>query len=100
GTDTGQIRLNRSGNTSQPLTVTIALGGSAAIKADYDLVPGLVNQPFPAGAGAIDIMIVPKDDPIDEPSQTATVTIVSGSGYIVGSAPTATVTIADNDPAT
>jgi hypothetical protein len=94
GNDPGVFTVTRTGSTSQPLTVNYGLTGSALHGTDYVALPGVLT--IPAGSSIGTVVITPIDDDIGEPAQTAVLYLRSGTGYIVGSASSATVTITDN----
>ena len=90
----GKFRVARNGPLEQPLTVNFTLGGTATNGVDYQLVSG------PATMGNLDsfieIEIVPINDRLVEGRETVTLTVTSGSAYVVG-ATGSTVVIVDND---
>jgi len=99
----GQFTLTRSGNSSQSLTVNLAISGTALSGTDYTSVPATAT--FAAGAATTTITITPLPDDASEMSENETnmatetviMAIATGSGY----APTggnATVTITDAPP--
>ena len=104
GPDTGSFTLTRTGDVSQPLTVSVSVGGTATLGTDYTLIPApdggwySYSITFPAGSSTAALVVSPIDDSLAEPSETAWVALLYGTGYTVGAASTATVTIADNDP--
>ena len=93
----GAFTVTRSGPTDAPLVVNLSLGGSASNGADYALLGTSVT--IPAGAASATVNVQPVDDAAVEPSETVTLTVAPGSGYTIGSASSAGVTIADNDAA-
>ncbi|MFO0941751.1 MAG: Calx-beta domain-containing protein [Pirellulales bacterium] len=97
--NTGTYVITRTGSTTAALTVNIALSGSATNGTDYKSIPTSVT--IPAGATSATITLTPIDDSIVEGSETAVITLSSGTGYSVdGVSSSALVTIADNDVAT
>ncbi|MEW6303487.1 MAG: Calx-beta domain-containing protein [Verrucomicrobiota bacterium] len=97
GSDIGVVRFHRTGDISQPLDVSWTFSGTAANGSDYQQLP--TSGAFLAGQAEADLPITPIDDSEVEGEETVIVTLVDGPGYAVGSANTATVTIADNDTA-
>ncbi len=87
--------VTRTGDTSLPLTVDYALGGTAEHGTDYISPGGVVT--IPAGQASASIVIVPVDDAIGEPPQTVIVQLRSGPRYLTGPEWSATATILDND---
>ena len=96
GRDPAVFRVTRVGSTDGPLTVYYGLGGTASA-ADYTpVLPGQVV--IAAGASSATITITPVDDPTDEPAESLVLTLLADPAYVVdGGAPSAGVTIADND---
>ena len=91
--DPGLIRLTRdASDTTASLTLSLNWSGSAANTKDLSSPrPGSVT--FAAGQTAIDLPVVARTDDIDEPDETAKLTILTGSGYVVGSPATASVIV-------
>ncbi len=94
GTDTGAFQLSRTGGTSAPLTVQIAMGGTAQNGVDYATVPSTVT--FNAGVSRVTVAIKPLDDYVTEPTETVTLAVQPDPSYLVGPYQ-ATVAIADDD---
>ena len=107
----GQFTLTRTGSTTAPLTVNVAMGGTATNGADYSTIPATVT--FAAGAATAVVNLNVIDDSFAEGTETASLTVISGPGYVVGSVKsasnspaskqvrptsTATVSISDNEP--
>ncbi|GEP42188.1 Calx-beta domain-containing protein [Brevifollis gellanilyticus] len=100
----GVFRLTRTGDNSQPLTVSLSNpSGSATLTTDYTLSPAYTSaSPFnswtiPADASTLDISVTPAADAISEGAETVVLQLGSGSGYLLGAAANATVTITDDD---
>jgi hypothetical protein len=95
GFDTGQFVITRSGVTTLALAVHFTIGGTAGNGSDYQAVssPAVI----PAGAGSVNVNIVPSNDAAPEAAETVVLTLASAAEYVVGGAGTATVTIADDD---
>jgi uncharacterized protein len=95
GQEPGSFRITRTGDTTSVLTVSYTLTGTAT---SDDYTPALTGTAtFAAGQSFVDISITPVDDGLTEVSETVTLTLVDGANYDLGTANTATVTIADND---
>ncbi|MFO1437150.1 MAG: Calx-beta domain-containing protein [Verrucomicrobiaceae bacterium] len=103
----GTFRITRTGDNSQDLVVNVnsAIGG-ATITADYTLSPAYVtgSQGFstftiPADADTLDVTVTPVVDASSEGPETVILQLGPGNGYLVGSASSATVVIADDDTA-
>jgi N-acetylneuraminic acid mutarotase len=98
GTASGKFTVTRTGDLSQPLTVSYSLGGSAINGTDYDLLSGAVS--IPAGKASADIVIHPIDDTIAEGTENVTFALITASSYSNGQVETASRTILDNDIST
>ncbi|MFM2165844.1 MAG: hypothetical protein RIS79_215 [Verrucomicrobiota bacterium] len=103
----GTFRITRTGDNSQDLVVNVnsAIGG-ATITTDYTLSPAYVtgSQGFstftiPADADTLDVTVTPVVDASSEGPETVILQLGPGNGYLVGSASSATVVIADDDTA-
>ncbi|MBA2481214.1 MAG: pre-peptidase C-terminal domain-containing protein [Planctomycetes bacterium] len=96
--DPGTFRISRPAAMGSALTVAYQISGSAGNGSDYASLPGSVA--IAAGASSATVTVSPLQDSVFEGSETVTLTIVAGSGYVLGSAPTtATVTISDDEAA-
>lgn len=93
--DPGAFTLSRSGPLKEGLTVTIAVGGSAAPGADYEALA--VEVTIPAGAASAVVTVTPKDDAEAEGPETVELRLRPGAAYAPGSPSAAALTIADND---
>jgi len=94
GTQGAVIRVTRTGDLVSALDVNYVLGGTATA-ADV-MSPGTTLR-LAAGQASRDVTITPVDDTLVEGDETLTITLRSGTGYSVGSAATASVTIVDDD---
>ncbi|OBQ15038.1 MAG: hypothetical protein AN488_21130, partial [Anabaena sp. WA113] len=92
----GQYTLTRTGPTTSSLTVNVALSGTATNGTDYTTIPTTVT--FAAGSSTALVNLNVIDDTLVEGTETATLTVTSGTGYTVGTSASAIVNIADNDP--
>jgi len=90
-TDTGKVRITRTGDTTTDLTVFYAISGTATNGSDYQRLRGRAT--IRAGAILANIQIRPIDDAIPEPDETVILTLSPDPNYIIGSPNTATVTI-------
>jgi uncharacterized protein (DUF1800 family) len=93
GNNTGTFTLTRTGDTSGPLTVSYAVGGTAVNGIDYQGLSGSVT--FPAYVSSVPVTVAPNPTLSTSPSSTVVLTLGSGSSYTVGSPNTATVTISN-----
>ena len=96
GPNAGVFTLARTGSGEQALTVGYTLGGTASA-ARYQVPSGQVT--FPAGAATIDVPLLPVDDAIPQLTETAVLTVLTGTGYVPSAQLpiSATVSIRDND---
>ncbi|MBX9623389.1 MAG: hypothetical protein K2X82_06205 [Gemmataceae bacterium] len=109
----GAFRFTRDGVTTQALTFTYGVSGTATPAADYAALSG--SATFPAGQATVDVPVAAVNDTTYDPAETVTVTVGGGippASQAAGAtadpdaaaalAPiglSATVTIVDNDPA-
>jgi hypothetical protein len=91
----GVFTLTRTESNINPLTVNYTITGTAANGTDYLQLTGTAT--FAAGSTTSTINVTPTDDFIFEGNETVVLTLATGTGYTLGTAKTATVTIADND---
>ncbi|MEA5579690.1 Calx-beta domain-containing protein, partial [Anabaena sp. UHCC 0451] len=93
----GRFKLTRTGDLSSSLTVNYSVAGTATNGVDYQSLSGTTT--FSAGASTALINVNPVDDALVEGNETVIVTLASSANYVLGTAKSATVNIADNDPA-
>ena len=77
-----------------PVNVTWAQSGDFFRPRDLDPSKGAV----PSGASTQHLNSRSQNDSVDEPDGSLTVTVRGGTGYVVGSPSSATVTVRDDDP--
>ncbi|MCT7974351.1 S8 family serine peptidase, partial [Laspinema olomoucense] len=93
----GEFTVTRDGDTSSPLTVNYTVFGGAIAGNDYeDLGNSIV---IPAGSTTAKIPVRVLDDSFVEVNETVVVNLASSNSYVLGTAKSATVNIADNDVA-
>ena len=97
GADTGTFIVSRTGDGAAALTVPLVYSGTATSGSDYAALPATVT--IPAGSFSVNVVVTPIDDSTVEGAETVIATAQGGTGYVVGSPSSATVTIADNDTA-
>ena len=109
-TDTGTIRISRTGATTSLLNVNITKGGVATFGStpalgDYNLAGGInaagTVVMIPAGASFVDVTATPRDDTLPEPTETLTLTLAAGVGYAlpaVVAQRTVSLNVQDNEP--
>ncbi|MFN0317554.1 MAG: Calx-beta domain-containing protein [Burkholderiales bacterium] len=95
GLTTGTYSVTRTGSTTAPLTVTYSMSGSATQGSDYSALTGSVT--IPAGAAAATITLVPINDALLEPTETAILTLSANAAYRTGTPGSATITIASDE---
>ena len=93
----GRFVISRGTAGDGPLTVSYAIGGTAARGVDYQSIPSSVT--IPAGAAEAPIEIVPIDDTLLEPNETVVLSIAAASAYVIGAPASGTVTIVSDDVA-
>ena len=91
--DPAVLVVRRAGGL-QPLTVNVAIGGTATRGSDYTLsIPGN-SVSFAPGVREVFIEVNPIADAADaEPAETITLTALAGSGYTVGALNSGTATL-------
>ncbi|MFO0867410.1 MAG: Calx-beta domain-containing protein [Pirellulales bacterium] len=97
GSGMALLTVTRSGDTSQPLTVSFSTSdGTAIAGSDYDATTGIVQ--FQPGEVSRTVQILTRDDAEIEPLETFVVTLASPSGGTqLGPLVTTTVHIASDD---
>jgi hypothetical protein len=95
GPDSGTFTASRTGTTTNALSVSYTLTGTASNGSDYSLPTTVV---IAAGQPSATVTVTPINDAVSEPPETVILTIAANALYAVGSPSAATVTIADNDP--
>ena len=94
---TGTLRFTRA-ITTQPLTISYSVAGTAVPNVDYQSLSGIVS--FAANQNIVDVPVTPIINMIAEnPYVYVSVAINSGTGYRIGSSGSATLTIVDAPPA-
>lgn len=91
GPDFGTFRLARTGSTTDSLTVTYTLTGTAVNGTDYQVIPLTVT--FLAGQATTDVFVIPTVDGTTEGTETAIITLTDGATYDLGAPATATAMI-------
>ncbi|MEI6332489.1 MAG: Calx-beta domain-containing protein, partial [Pseudanabaena sp. ELA645] len=93
----GQFTLTRTGATTSALTVNLALSGTATNGTDYTNIPTTATFAIGSATAVVNLNVI--DDTLVEVTETAILTVGTGTGYTVGTTPSATVNITDNDVA-
>lgn len=104
GANTGRFTLTRTGSTASALTVSFLVpSGTASRGTDYVLSPDLVavsplyTATIPAGAASLDLLVTATDDAGAEGPETATLSLVTASTYVISGPSSASLVIQDND---
>jgi Lectin C-type domain/Calx-beta domain/Ser-Thr-rich glycosyl-phosphatidyl-inositol-anchored membrane family/FG-GAP-like repeat/PA14 domain/LysM domain len=92
----GQFTLTRTGNLANSLTVNYTISGTATNGSDYTTIANSVT--FAAGSSTALINLNVTDDAVFEGSENVVLNLSANSAYALGTANSATVAIADNDP--
>jgi hypothetical protein len=90
--------FSRSGDTTNPLSVNYAIGGSATNGSDYALIPASLT--FAAGARTATVIVDPIADAIVEPDETVSLSLVARDAYTIGTTGSVSGTIVNDDNAT
>ncbi len=98
GDNTGVYSIRRNGPQTLPLMVQYTMSGSATAGDDYTALSGWLE--IPIGASAATVTLSPLADNIIEGNETAILSLVASSEYVIGSAGSGTVTIKDVPPPT
>ncbi|MBD2100137.1 Calx-beta domain-containing protein [Leptolyngbya sp. FACHB-261] len=93
--DTGEFIISFDQPALKDLSVNYLVGGTAEPGVDYQPLAGSVT--LAQGQTQAKIVVSPIDDRLIEGPETVILTLQPGSGYQVGTAASATVTIWDND---
>lgn len=89
------VAVQLDGYASEPVTVDVALGGTATVGSDVNLLTSSLSIPVGALGGVVEVEIL--EDPDPEASETAELSLLSPVGAILGTPDTHTLTITDND---
>ena len=91
GSNPGTLTLTRTGDLSGSLTVAYSVGGTAVSGTDYQSLPGSVT--FQAYVPTATILVAPTPNLGPASTSSVSVTLATGTGYTIGAANTAAVTI-------
>ncbi|MDB6124185.1 MAG: Calx-beta domain protein [Pedosphaera sp.] len=96
---TATFTVTRKGSLTSALTANMSYSGTAARGVDYN---GPLTIVIPSGVATTNVNITPIDDAVYEGNEFVTNSIVTGSGYNIGSPSSAFATIIDDElpPAT
>lgn len=95
----GTFRVERTGPTTSSLEVALAHAGNATPNEDYEPLPPSVL--IPAGSTHVEIHLHPLNDPeVESTQEEVIVTVISGPGYSVGNASSASISIVSDETLT
>jgi hypothetical protein len=95
GGEPGEFTVARGSAGGEPLTVLLAVSGSAIPGADYEPLPAEVV--IPAGSSSVTLAVVAVDDDLKEADELVTLTLRSSPQYNLGTTDPVSVTLKDND---
>ncbi|MCH9699527.1 MAG: hypothetical protein K0U68_15615 [Gammaproteobacteria bacterium] len=90
----GSFVLTRTGQLSQPVTVSYVIAGSATAS-DYQPIPATLR--FEAGQSEKSLIIQAVDDGFKEKNETVSLTLNPETGYVIGNHHSDLIQIIDND---
>ncbi len=93
GGNTGTFRIAFPAATYGPVTFNYLLSGSATPGEDFTALPGMVT--LMPGQAATNVVVNVLTDELVEETESVTLTLAPGSGYLSGTPDNATITIAD-----
>ena len=91
----GQFTLTRTGATTSALTVNVLISGTATNGTDYTNIPTTATFAVGSATAVVNLNVI--DDSLEDGTERAILTVGAGTGYTVGTTPSATISIADND---
>jgi len=94
GGSPGEFTVTRTGDTLSPLALTYGVSGSATNGIDYPSLGGTVV--IPAGTARTTLTLQPYTDTATESTETVTLTLAEGAGYVLAGSGSATVSILDS----
>ena len=95
GLSSGEFAITLSAPATEDMTISYTVGGTATAGTDYIALPATVT--IAAGQTSATIAVTLVDNDLAEDAETIIIRLMGGTGYDLGNATTATVTIADND---
>ncbi len=98
GPDNGVFTISRATATKWPVTVFYTIGGTSS-SGDFTALTG--SATIDANQTSVTVDVTPNDDSIYEgaTAETVVLSLANNANYVIGTANSATVNIADNDPA-
>jgi subtilisin family serine protease/Ca2+-binding RTX toxin-like protein len=95
-TNPGKYTLTRTGVTTSALTVNVLMSGTATNGTDYTSIPTTATFAIGSTTALVNLNVI-DDILVEQTIETAILTVGTGTGYTVGTTPSATVNITDND---
>ncbi len=95
--NTAAFTIMRTDDTTDALTVSYSVGGTATAGSDYSTLTGSVT--IPVGASSAVITVIPLDDAVIEGPETVIATLIADAGYSIGGQNSAPITIEDDEEA-
>jgi len=92
----GKVILSRADGSSRPVTVNLAITGTATNGSDYNTLPTYLT--LPENINSVSLEVRPIGDRRVEPDETVIIIAASVSDYIVNAPSSATITIQDGPP--
>lgn len=92
---TANFRIIATAPVSQATTIKYAMSGTATLGTDYKLNGTAGQVTIPAGSSSAAVALKAVNDHVTEGTETAIMTLQSGSGYKVGKNNQATLSIND-----
>lgn len=93
--------FQRSGPTTQPLTVFYRLSGTASVGVDYlGPSPGVNHLSFAAGSATATVVLTPIADQVIESDESLSLALLHGPGYGIASTSPAVATLVNDDAIT
>ena len=90
------FRVRLSEVPGRSVTVSYAVSGTATAGSDFTALSGSVT--FSSTQTSRIVRLRNRNDDLDEPDESVTVTLTPGSGYVVGPSSSSTIWIRDDDP--
>ncbi|MFP2929001.1 Calx-beta domain-containing protein [Pyxidicoccus sp. 3LG] len=91
----GAFTVTRTGPTAAPLTVSLAVSGSASSASDYRALAASVV--IPEGAASVVLSVQPTEDVLVEGKEAVAVTLVADAAYQLATSTSATVSLFDDE---
>lgn len=93
GYSTATLTLRRAGPLDQPLTVSLAISGSATNGVDYQTLPSAVT--FAVGENSVALPVNPLPDGISEQTEQIHLSLATGANFVAGALSGSQITVID-----